>query len=425
MRFDIQALCSRKIPCSCGRTHFCGIAAAVAESGAISRLPAYTAAYRHILLIADTNTYAACGEQAAALLGERLQKTLIYRREGMLVPDETAIAEAEAALSPDTDFVVGVGSGVIQDLCKYVTWRHGLEYCIVATAPSMDGYASTGAAMIIGGMKVTYTAHAPRYILADIDVLCRAPMDMIRSGYGDIIGKYSSLNDWRLSRLVQGEYLCQEVYDLVKQATDELRACAGQLQRRDPAAIRLLAEALILVGITLSLVNTTRPGSGSEHHMSHFFEIVGLIRHEPYFLHGTDVAYSTIETARVREVLRALPAPAFHTETAAGRQAAWQRIYGPYAGEVDALQRHFGLYDRDMNALYREKWPQIVRILQDCPTAAEIGGMLTDAGFDLSAFERLYGRAKIEDALLYGKDLKERFSVLWLWYALFSEGGAP
>jgi len=424
MEFDIQSLCSRPIPCSCGRTHFCGIAAAPVESGAIRRLPEFTAAYRHILLIADTNTYPTCGPQAAALLGERLENTLIYRREGMLVPNEEAIAEAEAALTPETDFIVGIGSGVIQDLCKYVTWKRGMDYCIVASAPSMDGYASTGAAMIIGGMKVTYTTHAPKYIVADTDVLCQAPLDMIRSGYGDIIGKYSSLNDWRLAHLLQGEYLCEEVYDLVKRVTDQLRASAGQLVRREPAAIRLLTEALILVGITLSLVGSTRPGSGSEHHMSHFFEIVGLIRQEPYFLHGTDVAYSTIETARLRERLCAVQAPVFRPESPERRRAAWQRIYGPFAGEVEALQQHYGLYDQDMTALYREKWPEIVEILRQCPTAAEISRMLTDAGCDLAAFEKLYGRAKIADALLYGKDLKERFSVLWIGYAMFSGGDA-
>ena len=248
-------------------------------------------------------------------------------------------------------------------------------------------------------------------------------MDMIRSGYGDIIGKYSSLNDWRLSQLLQSEYLCEEVYGLVLRTTNRLRAQAKRLLARDPAAIQLLTEALVLVGITLSLVNTTRPGSGSEHHMSHFFEIVGLIHDQPYFLHGADVAYSAIETARVREKLRVLAAPVFRQESSGRRRAAWQRIYGPYAGEVEALQQHFGLYERDMIALYRQKWPEIVRVLSDCPTAAQIGEMLTDAGFDLSAFENMYGRQKIADALLYGKDLKERFSVLWIWYALCSGGG--
>ena len=89
-----------------------------------------------------------------------------------------------------------------------------MPYIIVATAPSMDGYASDGAAMITGGMKVTYKAGLPRAIIADTEVLCNAPTDMLKAGYGDIIGKFSALNDWKLSRCVNGEYFCNYIYDL-------------------------------------------------------------------------------------------------------------------------------------------------------------------------------------------------------------------
>ena len=75
----------------------------------------------------------------------------------------------------------------------------------------MDGYASNGAAMIMGGMKVTYAAGLPRALIADTAVLQSAPMDMIMAGYGDIVGKYSALNDWKLSQCVNGEYFCEYI----------------------------------------------------------------------------------------------------------------------------------------------------------------------------------------------------------------------
>ena len=93
--------------------------------------------------------------------------------------------------------IIGIGLGVIQDLCKYVSYNAKLPYFIVATAPSMDGYALKGAAMIMGNMKVTYNAHVPEAIIADTEILKDAPMDIIRSGYGDILGKFSCLNAWR------------------------------------------------------------------------------------------------------------------------------------------------------------------------------------------------------------------------------------
>ena len=420
MDLNIGLYCNREIHCSCGHIHYCPIEQVEIGPGALEKLPELLAAYHHILLVADTHTDAACGQRVRALLGERVQGYLIYRRPGLLVPDERAVAELEDALTVDTDFILGVGSGVINDTCKYVSWQRGMEYAIVATAPSMDGYASSGAAMITGGMKVTYTTHPPKMIVGDVAVLRDAPLEMIRAGYGDIIGKYSSLNDWRLSHLMRGEHFCQEIYDLVLGVTNDIRDVAERIVDREDQAIIDLTKALVLIGVTLSLLGSTRPGSGSEHHLSHFFEIVGLVHHQPHFPHGTDVAYATEVTAGMREEILALPEPVFQAEEPAAREAAWQRIYGPVAAEVAALQREAGWYEEDMRPAYREKWGEIRQILAECPTAAECRTMLTRAGFDLAAFEGMYGREKIRDAMFYGKDLKNRYSVLWLYYDLFS-----
>ena len=135
-----------------------------------------------------------------------------------LIPNEDALATLEAAVTGDTQLIVGVGSGVINDICKQVSFVKGLPYYIVATAPSMDGYTSVGSALILKGMKVTLNARPPKAIVADTQVLKSAPLDMIQAGVGDILGKYSCLNDWKLSALVNGEYFCQKVYDLVYEA---------------------------------------------------------------------------------------------------------------------------------------------------------------------------------------------------------------
>ncbi len=417
---DISSFCGREIPCSCGRRHFCPIREVVIEKGALSRLPGLTAGFGHILLAADTNTWTVCGNAVSAILGSSVQAKLVFSRKGPLVPDERAVEELESKVTADTDLILGIGSGVINDLCKYVSWKRELDCGIIATAPSMDGYASSGAAMIVGGMKVTYAAHPPRFILADVDIVKRAPMDMIRAGYGDIIGKYSSLNDWKLSRLMRGEYFCAEIHDLVLQVTENVRDLAERIAERDDEAIAYLTKALILIGITLSLMGSTRPGSGSEHHLSHFFEIVSLLEDKPHFCHGIDVGYSAVVTAELRERIAALGEPEFCPEPEAERTAAWRRIYGRIAGEVSDLQAKAGSYERDMTDAYRENWEGVKEILAGCPTADECREMLGRAGYSPDAFEKMYGRRKIRDAIFYGKDLKDRYSVLWLYYELFS-----
>jgi glycerol dehydrogenase-like iron-containing ADH family enzyme len=114
-------------------------------------------------------------------------------------------------------------------------------------------------------------------------------------------------------------------------------------------------EALVLIGACLTLTGSTRPGSGSEHHLSHFFEIVGLIHDQPYFLHGTDVAYSTVVTAGMREELVKLSAPEFHPATREQRLAAYDRIFASFAGEVLKIQDEAGSYERNLNPVYDEK----------------------------------------------------------------------
>lgn len=416
---ELNQLLNRDISCSCGRTHRCDIDLVDIGRGAIDRLPESARNFDNILLVADSNTYAVCGERVRNLLDEKIKNTCLFVTDDLLVPDEAAVGAVREKMTPATDLILGIGSGVINDICKYVSFYKNIKCGIIATAPSMDGFASSGAAMILGGMKVTETTHAPAIIIGDTEVLKNAPAEMIRSGYADIIGKYSALNDWKLSRLINGEYLCPEVYDLVLEKTNLIRSLAKDIAEHKSDAIEELMRDLVLIGVTLTLLSTTRPGSGSEHHLSHYFEITGLIEDKPYFLHGTDVGYSTIVTARLREEIRAIKSPEFLSISDEAREKCYEKIYGKIAGEVSDLQKSAGRYANPVNDVYREKWKEVVNILNECPTSAEIEEMLTDCGFDLSLFEKMYGSNKIQNGVWFAKDLKDRYSVLWLYFNVF------
>lgn len=142
----------------------------------------------------------------------------------------------------------------------------------------------------------------------------------------DHLYKYSFLNDWKLCNLINGEYFCREIYDLVLVVTNHIRNSAEQIVARQEKAIEDLTKVLVLSGITLSLVESTRPGSGSEHHLSHFFEIVGLVHHQPHFVHGADVAYNTILTAGMREQICKQSLPIFYEESEHERHNAWEHF---------------------------------------------------------------------------------------------------
>jgi len=407
------------LPCTCGMEHTCAIKCVRIGKDALKSVSELTEGYAHILLVADQNTFATCGERVEALLGEKRDKTLILRREGLLVPNEEAIDEVEKALTGETDLIMGIGSGVIQDLCKCVSFNENLPYHIIATAPSMDGYASKGAAMIIGSMKVTYNCHVPEAIVGDLDILKDAPVELIQSGYGDILGKFSCLNDWKLSALVREEYFCQTIYDMTYDMLMRTKDLGPKLLERDPEAIGTLMEALVGVGVAMAYAGNSRPASGSEHHLSHFFEVTGIMNDAFYFMHGTDVVYSAVYTQKLREELLQLTKPVpkgGHTRES--WEANIRAAYTDAAEGVIALQDKMGWYEQDRVSIYAEKWEAVCEVLREVPSSEELAAYAASVGLDIGEFERTYGPEKIRNAIWYAKDLKDRYSVLWMYYDL-------
>jgi len=415
---DFQKLL-QGVDCACGKHHSCDIDFVAIEHGAIRHLTGLCEDYKKILLVADENTYAAAGAATMEALAGKAVTKVIFPGSTILIPNEAAIERVQEDL-PGHDLIVGIGSGVIQDLCKYVAFFGKLPYYIVATAPSMDGYASTGAAMITGGMKVTYSAKVPSAILAATEVLKDAPFDMLQAGYGDIVGKYSALNDWKLSQAVNGEYLCPVIYDMTMDALKQTLALADGIVKRDEESIRVLMEALVLVGVAMAFAGSSRPASGSEHHLSHYFEITGIINGEEYFPHGIDVAYSTVITAKLRE---AILARAFPRERYAlpreQYEAEMQRVYGPVAQGCMDLQDKVGFYAKPLMPVYLEKEQEIRAILAEMPSASDIEKMLAAVGMSMDTFYGHYSAQKLSDAVAWAKDLKDRYTVLWLYNDLF------
>lgn len=409
----------RGVECSCGRTHHCSIESVYIESGAISRLKKLCEQKESILIVADENTYSAAGEKAEKALCGKTVKKVIFSGKTVLIPNEAAIERVREELN-DTDLILGVGSGVIQDLCKYVSFFAGIPYMIVATAPSMDGYASDGAAMILKGMKETVSAGLPRAIIADVDVLKDAPLEMIKAGFGDIIGKYSALCDWKLSMEINGEYFCQYIYDTTSEMIENTLNTAKGLLKRDECSVKALMEALVVVGIMMSFAGSSRPASGSEHHLSHFFEIVGIVNNEPYFVHGVDVAYSSVITAQIRERILKSEFPDVQYRPSRNEYLEkMQQIYKSVANGCVALQDKAGNYAADRLSVYKNKEDKIRKILSETKGAEEIKNILSLVGLDMKEFYDMYGSKKIDDAIMYAKDLKDRYTVLWCNYDMF------
>lgn len=292
--------------CACGKSHKVDIQAIRVGSGVIQELPGILRdlGASHIFLVADNYTYEAAGRQVEQLLDQAglSYHKRVFQTETPLVPNEYALGSVLAAMTSQDDMLLAVGSGTLNDVTKYVSARTGVPYVIAATAPSMDGYASTVAPTILDGFKTTLPAVYPAAIVADVDILKDAPMPMLTAGFGDIIGKFTSLADWRLSHQLNGEYYCPEVAGVIEAAVETCAANAQALAQREPQAIQAMTEALILSGLAMGMVGVSRPASGAEHQMAHYWEMDALRRGEEHPLHGNAVGVGTVLAASLYEM---------------------------------------------------------------------------------------------------------------------------
>ena len=297
----IEEMADMEFDCGCGKKHRIDIKHIYVGENVYNRIldVAKEILPKEILLVSDNNTYKALGKCVENELTESGYKinNIILVSNGDLIPDEKAIGRVLVEVNNETQLIVAVGSGSINDICRIISAKTHIPYVIMGTAPSMDGYASTVSPLIIDGAKVTYPGTNPYAIIADSNIMKDAPFEMICAGFGDILGKYTALSDWRLSNTIHNEYFCDTTEKLVRNAMYKCFENIEGAVKRDVKAIQYISEALILSGIAMTLSGNSRPASGAEHHLSHYWEIDKLSRKLEHPLHGNSVGVGTVISA--------------------------------------------------------------------------------------------------------------------------------
>lgn len=309
LKFSINEMANASFDCSCGKHHTLPIKHISIGSKAINSLCEIAEPFKskEILMISDDNTYLAAGASAEALLkdsGFQMKSYCFPTGKEILIPDEKALGRIFMELTNKTGLLIAVGSGTLNDLVKYMSARTGIPYVIICTAPSMDGYASDGAPLICGGFKISYIATLPYAIIGDTDIMKEAPMRLIQAGFGDVLGKLTALADWYLARDLIGEYCCETCVTLVQKAIKNVTDNAEGIAKRDEKAILYLIEALTLTGVAMGLIGVSRPASGAEHLLSHYWEMDFIARKKYPELHGIKVGIGTPIIAEMFELMK-------------------------------------------------------------------------------------------------------------------------
>lgn len=416
---------NKKISCKCGHDHECDIAHVDIGYNVIEKLTEYVKAEKHksICIIADKNTIKVAGKKVyEALKKAGVDYPEFVFQDDELIPNEFNIGRIFTHIPYDCDFIIAVGSGVINDMTRFVSQKLKCPYIIIATAPSMDGYASAVSPLIVDDMKQTYEKLGfPWAIIGDVDILKNAPEHMITSGTGDVFGKYVCLVEWKFSHIVNDEYYCPSIVEIMYNAVDKTaKAADNGIAQRDPEAIISVMEGLVWAGTGISYCGNSRPASGCEHQMAHFWEMMFLQKGHHDILHGTLVGIATIAALYIYKEAMALLQHETDFMKKPFDKTVWENkikeVYGPAADGVLKLEETVNK-NRDDKSAYRMK-----NVLAHKAEIIEISKALPDVNVMIKRMQKIHepylpqhvgiSHELLRNALVYAKELRNRYGVL-------------
>lgn len=191
------------------------------------------------------------------------------------------------------DVLIAVGAGTIMDFGRYPAYKLGIPFVAIPTLASSDGFTANICSAILNGQKKSTPMCAPTLVIADLGIIQGAPRRLVASGINDILSKYISLTDWRISKLVADEYYCPVVAELADHALQLMRGAADKLAATGVADHEAMTMAQMESGLTMQLLNHSRAASGAEHLMAHIVEMHPPRLENAEGIHGECVGVGT------------------------------------------------------------------------------------------------------------------------------------
>lgn len=256
-----------------------------------------------LAVVDDVNTEAALGGQVFKALKGRFPCTHVTLKDNVTADDHFVQYLRTQTLSADA--LVAVGSGTINDLCKYVAHLDRKPYIVFPTAASMNGYLSANASITSQGHKKTMLAFMPLAVMCDMSVISAAPARLTKSGFGDSLARSTAQADWLLSHLLLDTHYETAPFELLAELEPELFDNARGIAKADVGSITLLTKTLLLSGLGMTISGGSYPASQGEHMISHTYEMINSLpaKQNKAPLHGESIAVTTLTMARLQEAL--------------------------------------------------------------------------------------------------------------------------
>ncbi|MFD1336710.1 sn-glycerol-1-phosphate dehydrogenase [Oceanobacillus iheyensis] len=343
--------------------------------------------FKHITFVVDNNTYKAAGERIKSnVINEGIKAHVVVLTDNehqQVIADEQTLVELFTKTPKNTDVYIAVGAGTIHDITRFCAYYMKLPFISVPTASSVDGFTSKGAPVILKGVKKTLQTSSPLAVFADTHILARSPKELTAAGFGDIIAKYTSLLDWKISAWIGNEPYNQQAAEITK---DALLLCVDHREEIESCSsygLEILMRALIESGLVMLLLDYSRPASGAEHHLSHYWEMSLLKDDKKQLLHGAKVGVaSTIIIDEYKNKLATKSVDSFIGTT---------------------LEKQL-----------TQHWGEIKTLLDDLPSAAEVAKMLSFVHGPSTVEELGLEKQLVLESLQQAHTLRERCTGLFL-----------
>ncbi len=426
---SLPELLGTSFACPCGRIHRAPIFELVYTHevldslGEILRRCLNPVRPQRVAVAADIRTWEIAGERVRETLqtADLTVRRVLVTDRGTRSPmcDDITCRTLLQQLRPlHVDVIVAVGSGVVNDLCKWASFELGIPYVVVATAASMNGYSSANVAPTIGGVKMLIEAKPPLAVIAEPTIIERAPRELTTAGFGDTIAKHQSNGDWTMNSLFWDEHYCSFCAAIAGDLEPLYLDHPEYLCERRPEAVRGLFEALFWAGVAMTLMGTSIPASGGEHLLSHTLDMMAEIRGESHDLHGRQVGVGTVLSAALFERVLAVENPDVGRLPPPMDEAFW------IDPSVAAAIREQDRAKRPRLELLRERlkqknlWDQARRrVAAQVKSPQAIRDWLTRAGAAVCAVDIGCSRERMREAILHMHEIRKRPTIIdlaWL-----------
>jgi glycerol-1-phosphate dehydrogenase [NAD(P)+] len=423
---DLMGTC---FECVCGETHNVPIRHLSIEEGAVKRvglkIEEFGISGRGVAVCDRKIEGTVVKEVLSSLESQGLDLSVYPVGDGkkLISPEVTASQAIADDLSGSARYLLALGSGVICDLVKHAATSLDIPYVLLATAPSMNGYTSSMAALTDDGIKKTLMVNPAHAVFADLDILKEAPAPMVQSGLGDIVSKSICNADWKLSQIVKKTFFCPLPFRITDKSEPLYLEAAEEIGRRSADGIRILTDGIMRSGLSMTIIGTSTPSSGAEHFLSHYWDLEALKEGKQKNFHGSQVGVATLIVLDLYEWIRNFPVKTINSFDL--------KKHYPNREEIEGLiESRFGRYAEGVKQQYITKYLPWEKKKEEIESIVEnwdslwgelepyirkkdpVEQALMSSGAPVSYRDLGKTREDAVNALLYARFIRGRYTIL-------------